>query len=115
MKLAIVHLSDIHFRSQSDLCFRRREKFSNTILFARAPEEQLVFVISGDIANKGAKNEYETAYEFFSPIFITLGITPNNVVLIPGNHDCNFDKIGDLRPRLLTEVESQLGTIWAFE
>jgi predicted MPP superfamily phosphohydrolase len=115
MKLAIVHLSDIHIRSRHDICFRRRDKLSNRITFSRDPEEEVFLVVTGDVANTGSKEEYEYASEYFTPLFLGLGLSasqiPSRVAFVPGNHDCNFEDVGDLRPRVLTEIESQLEAI----
>ena len=115
MKIAIVHLSDIHFKSSSDIGFRRREKLANTIAFSRSPEERLLLVVTGDVANTGSPDEYRVAEDFFRQLLIDLRmnavVTPSELTLIPGNHDCNFHELGDLRPRLLAEVAAQLDTI----
>lgn len=114
-KLAIVHLSDIHFKSPLDVGFKRAEQLANTIRFSRSTEEKLVFLISGDIANTGAPEEYAIAQKFFNIVFLSLGVKPdgqsNDVTFVPGNHDCNFRALGDLRPRLLAEVPSQLESL----
>jgi hypothetical protein len=114
MKFAIVHLSDLHFRTKNDVGFKRMEKLANAIRFFKSPDEQLIFVISGDVANSGSADEYKVAEAFFKPLFIGLGIDAQReglVNLIPGNHDCNFYDLSDLRPRLLSEIESQLDSI----
>ena len=115
MRLAVVHLSDIHFKSRSDVGFRRCEKLANTILFSRSPEEKLLFVVTGDVANTGSHAEYEVAEDFFRALFISLGVdattVPSAATFIPGNHDCNFHNTGDLRPRLLSELADRLESI----
>ena len=111
MKLAIVHLSDIHFKSRSDVGFRRGEKLANTVRYSQSPDEKLLFVVTGDIANKGLPAEYEVAGDFFRPVFIGLGMASDCATFIPGNHDCNFQGVGDLRPRLLSDIGEQLGSI----
>ena len=111
MKLAIVHLSDIHFKSRSDVGFRRREKLANTIRFSRSPDEKLLLIVTGDIANKGLPFEYEVAGDFFRPLLIELGMKGDCATFVPGNHDCNFENIGDLRPRVLSDIAAQLGSL----
>jgi hypothetical protein len=115
MKIAIVHLSDIHFRTRKDVCLRRADKLTNAIKYARDPEEKLVLVVTGDIANTGVSEEYEIAGEFFRSLFIGLGVNPagdpSEAIFIPGNHDCNFKLVGDLRPRLLEDITTQLENI----
>ena len=115
MKLAIVHLSDIHFGTRKDVCLRRADKLANAIKYAHDPEEKLLFVVTGDIANTGSSEEYEIAGDFFRSLFIGLGIDPlgdpSEAIFIPGNHDCNFREIGDLRPRLLEKIQAELENI----
>jgi hypothetical protein len=115
MKLAIVHLSDLHLGSRSDVGFKRREKLGNRIQFSRSPEEKLLFIVTGDIANAGSLEEYRVAEDFFRPLFLQLGVnssdSPSPTIFIPGNHDCNFKDIGDLRPRLLSEIGGQLESL----
>jgi hypothetical protein len=117
MKLAVVHLSDIHFRTRKDVCLRRADKLANAIKYAHDPEEKLLFVVTGDIANTGSSEEYQIAGEFFRPLFIGLGIDPaadpSETIFIPGNHDCNFRESGDLRPRLLENIQVELENIKA--
>jgi 3',5'-cyclic AMP phosphodiesterase CpdA len=111
MRVAVVHISDIHLCGKSDLAFKRREKLANSILFSRDPEEQLFLVVSGDIADRGTEKEYELAREFFSPLLISLGVSNDRAVFVPGNHDCNFENLGDVRPRLLTDIDKELETL----
>jgi predicted MPP superfamily phosphohydrolase len=115
MKVAIVHIGDIHFKKTSDTGFKRREKLANTISFARSPDESLLFLVTGDITYSGSQTEYAVASEFFRPLLLTLGVQPakhlSAIVFIPGNHDCNFREVGDLRPSLLDQIPNQLATL----
>lgn len=114
MKFAVVHLSDIHFRTKNDLCVRRAGKLANAIKFACSPDERIILVVTGDIANTGSPGEYKVAEDFFRPLLISLGVhlsTNPELVLIPGNHDCNFRELGDLRPGLLADIQEKLDTI----
>jgi len=115
MKVAIVHISDIHFKSKSDVGFKRQEKLANAIGFSRSPDERILFVVTGDIANSGTSSEYAVAADFFRPLLIGLCLDPtakpSPIVFIPGNHDLNFREVGDLRPKLLESIHDQLGTL----
>jgi len=107
MKLVIVHLGDIHFRTRNDVCIRRVDKLANAINFAHDPSDKLLFAVTGDIANSGSQEEYSVARDFFRPLFLSLGVDPHNdAVLIPGNHDCDFRTVGDLRPQLLEQIKA---------
>ena len=115
MKIAIVHISDIHFKTTSDVGFKRLEKLANRIAFSRSNDEELLFLITGDIANTGSAPEYEVASTFFRQLLISLNLevgTPRSpIVLIPGNHDCDFHDLGDLRQILLDQIHDQLESI----
>jgi predicted MPP superfamily phosphohydrolase len=115
MKVAVVHLSDIHFKNKLDTGFKRQEKLANVIAFSRSAGEQLLFAVTGDVAYSGNQSEYETAEAFFNTILIGLGLSgptkPFPIVFIPGNHDANFREVGDLRPKLLESIHEQLGTL----
>ncbi|WP_353064464.1 metallophosphoesterase [Tunturibacter psychrotolerans] len=112
MKIAIVHISDIHFKGKMDVGFRRLEKLSNRISFSRSPGEQLLLVVTGDVAFSGSKSEYDVAAEFFRTLLIGLALDPAAkpapILFIPGNHDCNFREVGDLRPKLLDSIHEEL-------
>src|ERR1700745_616994 len=113
MKLAIVHLSDIHFKGKNDVGFKRREKLANTIAFSRSPDERLLFIVTGDIAYSGTTIQYEAASDFFLPLLLGFGLEINSsfIPFIPGNHDCDFSGVGDLRPSLLEKIPDQLDSL----
>ena len=95
MKIAIVHISDIHFRSPHDLVIARRKFFIAACRTVFPDINHTVFVISGDIANTGKKEEYEVAYSYFCELEQNLKkehkhIQTFNWVFVPGNHDCFF-------------------------
>jgi small GTP-binding protein len=89
-KLYILHLSDIHIRSiQQAEIFRVQ-------LEADLTKELNVnrlgyLIISGDIANQATKEEYEAAFQFADGIVKRFGLDPERVVVVPGNHDLNWD------------------------
>lgn len=115
MKFAIVHLSDLHFKSKSDVGFKRLDKLANAISFACSPDERMLVLVTGDIANTGAPEEYEVATDFFRQLLIGLKLEFENskspIVFIPGNHDCDFRNVGDLRQILLDQIHDQLESI----
>ena len=96
MKIGIIHITDIHQTENTDLsnkvyslCQEMKNEFSTI--------DKRYVVITGDIANKGKKAEYNTAKKFIDKIIDELNIS--KIVMVPGNHDCNFDynnKIRDL-------------------
>lgn len=51
-------------------------------------------LISGDIANTGAKSEYEKATEFIKELCRKCKCPDHEVYVVPGNHDKNFNEKG---------------------
>src|SRR5260370_11302499 len=67
-----------------------------------------VIVMSGDIAFSGKPAEYELATRFFRQLLADLapacGISAIPLLLIPGNHDCDFSLDTQTRAILLDSI-----------
>jgi len=94
MKIGIVHLTDIHFSEKADLkqkCISLTKLILNNFSLA----DVLFFVISGDIAAKGKELEYAFAKDFLDSLLSSISEAFKSltcrVIIVPGNHDCNFD------------------------
>jgi len=91
-----LHLSDIHFGSGNQEGRSSKQYVTNHLIvdlescWSRAkdapPHPQAIFV-TGDIAHRGADDEYESARAWFKKIFSTTELTPRDLYLVPGNHD----------------------------
>src|SRR5437899_2003604 len=93
MKVAILHLSDIHIQSDTDWIIGRAEKIAQAVLGTWERLETIFIVISGDIANQGLREQYDVASNFLLSIKSYLQEQSNSEVvflLAPGNHDCDF-------------------------
>ena len=93
MSLLLVHLSDIHIRSDSDLILKKGEAIAKALNEHVAKAKLIVIVVSGDIAFSGSKKEYQAARSFFEGIrkYIRKEARCDVEFLIcPGNHDCDF-------------------------
>ena len=84
----ILHLSDLHIATEaqstlwySQLAADLREQACNRL-------EALA--VSGDIANLSTPQEYQAARLFLEQLMAGFGLTPKQVVLVPGNHDLNW-------------------------
>lgn len=95
MSVIVLHLSDIHVRYESDLVLLRANDIAKA-LYAKLPNASQVFVVvSGDVAFSGQSNEYDLALSFCLKIseFIKAEVcVPVEFIIVPGNHDCNFNK-----------------------
>ena len=68
MKIAILHLSDIHFRREreSNSIFERTEQIAAAFRGLSEPRIDACFVaVTGDIAYSGNSQEYSVALDFF--------------------------------------------------
>jgi 3',5'-cyclic AMP phosphodiesterase CpdA len=55
-------------------------------------------VISGDIADQSTPEEYTAAYELVDALVKRFGLDADRVVIVPGNHDLNWDLSEDAYP-----------------
>lgn len=110
MEILFVHLTDIHFSLKTDFT-KKAEPFVRAILSEMGKSQKLFFIISGDIANTGKLEEYEVANKFFSVTKTLLkGERPDleiNHIIVPGNHDCNFNYDNQLRVNALKNINYQ--------
>lgn len=123
MTVVVLHLSDIHIRSDQDPILTRGGKIA-ACLFSELSEASAVFiVVSGDIAFSGKSEEYQAAKGLFISIREIVQRetkSPIHFVLVPGNHDCDFARSSTPRrvtlnavrddPSQLDEDVIQLGT-----
>jgi hypothetical protein len=115
-----LHLSDLH--TGKDLA-EQKDQF-RTLLEDHIPAQlnkgfrpELVF-ITGDVANRGKKDEYEIFLEkFFLPLIVLLGEDlSRRTFIIPGNHDVDVSEAraiqrhGVLNPDRLPEFLDQSET-----
>ena len=100
--MLILHISDIHFKTpdcldpDTDPDKSVRTRIENDI------EEQLerlgdvdAILVGGDIAYKGAKEEYEVAWEWFEKLLDITGCAKERLFVVPGNHDVDRGMVKD--------------------
>mgnify|MGYP004508208627 FL=1 len=100
MELILVHITDIHLENDVDynLLEGRCEYIANAINKHIIDEANtlLVVCITGDIAYSGKDEQYLSATIFISDIISTIKKRYKNlliqIVTVPGNHDCDFDR-----------------------
>ena len=88
--IRILHLSDIHLGTveQANRYFSQLA----TDLTQNLKIKQLNYlVISGDIANRSTEEEYDAAFNLVDKLVKRYGLDSNRVVIVPGNHDLNWD------------------------
>ena len=111
MKLLIVHLSDIHFNQTSNSLLRKKEELFNSIKNQVRDVEKTIIIVSGDIAFSGKQEEYKIADDFFTEIIIKLEEYSQksvNIVMTPGNHDCDFSINESVRKSVLKDLNENV-------
>ena len=68
MKLGVLHLSDIHFRRDTDPARKYGECVSKACYQIARRSDEFVVVVTGDIAFGGQATEYKYASELLSTI-----------------------------------------------
>jgi hypothetical protein len=110
MDITIAHLTDIHFTEKTDLT-KKIEPLARAIISELGRDTHLFFVISGDIAFSGRKVEYDNASKFFSILKTLINAEkPSikiNLIIVPGNHDCNFDYNSQVRINTIANINYQ--------
>jgi hypothetical protein len=110
MKIGILHLTDMHLTSKS-ATIDRTKLMCDLLISDFHDIQKLYILISGDIAFSGKSEEYKVAKQLVSTIKLLFkekhpGVE-FGIILVPGNHDCNFDLANDLRKTVLKNINYQ--------
>ena len=111
MKIAILHLSDIHFNGK---CSHALDKLNNLIAICKDDMRQCnaTFIITtGDIAFSGQASEYDTALTYYSNLMDFFKNNNVKVIFVPGNHDCDFSTKNTIRDTLIKNINSEQAEI----
>ena len=89
-RIHILHLSDLHLENEAQAQVYRTQL--ETDLIRELGIRRLEYlIISGDVANRSTENEYRAAYAMFDGLVKRFGLDASRVVVVPGNHDLNWD------------------------
>ncbi|WP_082702589.1 STAND family AAA ATPase [Pseudacidovorax intermedius] len=113
-RILLLHLSDIHISSSSDLILAKSSKIAAAI-FPRLPEiSTLAILITGDVAYSGTSAQYALAIEFIesikSVIFRENSTLKVEIFVCPGNHDCDFSLHDDTRDAVIAKIRNLDGS-----
>lgn len=104
-KVVLIHLSDIHFGKKLDGTEMHRfrggrgpvgdqrtlaEHITDECTAERLDDVGVFVIISGDTAYQATREEYRQALEFVRQLMKGLALAPEQVVIVPGNHDVNW-------------------------
>lgn len=109
MKVAILHLSDLHFKSSNNTdLVRLVSQVSSSVRSHITECGKMIIVVSGDIAFSGQSSEYQVAKEFFENLQTELNqiikVGRIQYIVVPGNHDCDFTRTNKLRDMAIQTI-----------
>lgn len=86
----ILHISDLHLKDNS-----QSEKYLTQLTLDLKTELDIkkidYLIISGDVANTSIKSEYDSALFFLRKLSKEHNVEPKSIIIVPGNHDLNWD------------------------
>jgi predicted MPP superfamily phosphohydrolase len=85
----ILHLSDLHFGSTDD-AYNWYDTLAQDLRYELGCDKLDALILSGDIANKSIQEEYIAAKQFIDDLSSEFKLTPNQIIIAPGNHDLNW-------------------------
>ena len=91
MKINIIHLSDIHLKTEDDVILDRINKIPKILNDLKLSSDYIFFVVTGDIVFSGDSSQFKIARACFDKIIDNAEkISGKKIVfiMVPGNHDC---------------------------
>lgn len=111
MGFVVLHLSDIHIRTESDIILGRINELKRACASIINSNDTVVIAVTGDIAYSGKQTEYLLANSLFNGLSEYLVNEKNakvDFVFVPGNHDCDFTQEHSVRKALLSNIKSHV-------
>lgn len=85
----VLHLSDLHFGTQAQALLWYGQLLAD--LRSELACDQLdAVVLSGDITNRAASDEFDAASQFLRDLKEDFKLAPHQFILVPGNHDLSW-------------------------
>ncbi|MBD2216764.1 HEAT repeat domain-containing protein [Calothrix sp. FACHB-1219] len=85
----ILHLSDLHFTTPNQAQLWSNQLASDLLNELKIPHLDTL-ILSGDIANYSTPEEYQIAEEFLTHLRQEFTLKPEQIIIVPGNHDLNW-------------------------
>src|SRR5690349_11328938 len=107
MKLAILHLSDIHIHDLANSALSRGRQIASTMSSLLPEVDGVVVVVTGDIAFSGVAEQYKLAEGWLLEIIQVLQENFNGdmkLIVVPGNHDGRFKESSQARDTVIDRI-----------
>ncbi len=108
MKVLVVHLGDIHLKSNTDSIFQKAKKIASAISGNVQEHRAILFIVAGDLAYSGKIDEYRSFIKLFESIKGSIEPSKRRdyyLITVPGNHDCDFEIKTGTRPVILKHIK----------
>jgi hypothetical protein len=106
MKIGIIHLTDIHINDTDRWVDNRISDIVNALKSDFNDVTNIYIAITGDVVNQG--NGFGQAESFLTKLKNTLSRFIQNTdfkfIIVPGNHDCNFENETQVRRILIENI-----------
>ena len=86
----LLHLSDLHIEN-TEQALLLYDQLRQDLQRNLGVEKFDVVVVSGDIVNRGTSAEYQSAAHFFRDLKQGFRLHPQQLLLVPGNHDMDWN------------------------
>ncbi|MEJ1389750.1 MAG: metallophosphoesterase [Candidatus Sedimenticola sp. (ex Thyasira tokunagai)] len=110
MKLAVLHLSDIHIHGMSDKILDQASIIASGFYDYARDSDGCLIIVTGDLAYSGQKEEYQAALELLIQIKTLISEETKeqeiDIILTPGNHDCTLIPLDSVRAVVIEQVIS---------
>ena len=110
MKVAIIQMSDLHIASEEDYIVKKARKLARSIAAKVNCCNKVIVVLTGDIIDKGNVSNYKYAKtmleNFKSEIQKEAQLESWNYIIVPGNHDLDFNMDVPYRDMAMEKVLS---------
>jgi len=107
LKLLMIHLSDIHIKREDNFITEKLESLISAVQNECLEHDKIFILLTGDIAYSGKLEEYIIADELLNNLIKKISDYSKkkvNILLIPGNHDCNHDSASSVRNVLIDSI-----------
>ncbi len=89
-RIHLLHLSDLHLENET-LAGVYRTQLETDLIHELGVKRLEYLVVSGDVANRSTEAEYRAAFGLLDGLVKRFGLDASRVVIVPGNHDLNWD------------------------
>src|SRR3990172_5329318 len=110
MKLAVLHLSDIHIQGTTDTILNRAREIASVCFHSARETDACLILVTGDIAFGGTGPQYAAAERMLRTIrtlIMAEGVGLVEIFVAPGNHDCAIVPKNEARNAVIEKVISE--------